>query len=272
MVKAAHPVIPSRMGDTIRWNRDAWDRAVEERDRWTVPVSPEAIAEARRGELRIGLTARKLVPRDWFPPSLAGVRVLGLASAGGQQLPLLAACGARVTSFDLSPRQLAQDRAVADREGLALETVEGDMRDLSAFADASFDLVFHPVSNLFVPDVAPVWRESFRVLRPGGVLLAGFANPILFMFDRALETQDVFTMRYPLPYSDLGSLTPEERHRFVEEIGQPYAFGHSLEAQIGGQLAAGFVLTGMYEDEHVEGVPINAYLPTFIATRAMRPE
>jgi SAM-dependent methyltransferase len=198
------------------------------------------------------------------------VRVLGLASAGGQQLPLLAAAGAHVTSFDLSPLQLAQDRAVADREGLALETVEGDMRDLSAFGDASFDLVFHAVSNLFVPDVLPVWREAFRVLRPGGVLLAGFANPILFMFDRVLETQGEFTMRYPLPYSDLGSLTPEERRRFVEESGQPYAFGHSLEAQIGGQLAAGFVLTGLYEDEHVEGVGINAYLPTFIATRAVR--
>ena len=260
------------MTDLLRWNRDAWNRAVEEGDRWTVPVSADEVAAARRGELRILLTPRKPVPRAWFPASLSGVRVLGLASAGGQQLPLLAAAGARVTSLDLSPAQLAQDRAVAEREGIALETVEGDMRDLSRFADGSFDLVFHAVSNLFVPDVAPVWREAFRVLRPGGVLVAGFANPVLFVFDRSLEEHGVLTVRYPLPYSDTASLTPEERRRFVEDLGQPYAFGHSLEAQIGGQLAAGFLLTALYEDEHVEGVPINAYLPTFIATRAVRPE
>lgn len=257
--------------DAIRWNRDAWDRAVQEGDRWTVPVSREEIAAARRGDVRVVLTPRKHVPREWFPASLDGVRILGLASAGGQQLPLFAAAGARVTSFDLSPAQLAQDRHVAEREGLVLETVEGDMRDLSAFADGSFELVFHPVSNLFVPDVAPVWREAFRVLRPGGALLAGFSNPVAFVFDRALEEQGVFTLRYPMPYSDLTSLTPEERHRLVEQHGRPYEFGHTLEAQIGGQLAAGFVLTGMYEDEHVDGVALNAYLPSFIATRAVRP-
>ena len=79
--------------------------------------------------------------------------------------------------FDNSPQQLARDRLVAEREGLEIRTVQGDMRDLSAFADASFDLVFHPVSNLFCPEVRPVWREAYRVLRQGGILLAGFMNP-----------------------------------------------------------------------------------------------
>ncbi len=60
------------------------------------------------------------------------------------------------------------------------------MRDLSAFADESFDLVFHPVSNLFVPEVRPVWNEAFRVLRRGGSLLAGFLNPAVYIFDLEL--------------------------------------------------------------------------------------
>ena len=81
--------------------------------------------------------------------------MLCLASGGGQQGPILAAAGANVTVFDNSPRQLAQDRLVADREGLAIETVLGDMADLSAFPDARFDLIVHPVSNVFVPDVRP---------------------------------------------------------------------------------------------------------------------
>ena len=109
--------------------------------------------------------------------------MLCLASGGGQQGPILAAAGANVTVFDNSPNQLAQDRLVADREGLTIETVLGDMADLSAFPDARFDLIFHPVSNVFAPDVRPVWKEAFRVLRPGGSLLAGFMNPVQYLFD-----------------------------------------------------------------------------------------
>src|SRR5690606_7312110 len=114
-------------------------------------------------------------PKQWFG-TLKGKDVLCLASGGGQQVPILAAAGGRVTSFDNSEEQLSRDRAVAEREGLGVETVQGDMADLSVFPDASFDLVFHPASNLFIPDVNPVWRECFRVLRPGGRLLSGFLN------------------------------------------------------------------------------------------------
>src|SRR6185295_686017 len=102
---------------------------------------------------------------------------------GGQQAPILAAAGAIVTTLDFSPKQLAQDRLVAERDGLTLTTVQGDMTDLSMFADESFDLDFHPVSNTYVPEIRPVWREAYRVLRCGGSLLAGFINPINFVFD-----------------------------------------------------------------------------------------
>src|SRR5262249_61569760 len=89
--------------------------------------------------------------------------------------------GAKVTVFDNSPRQLAQDRLVAEREGLSIETVQGDMRDLHVFGDESFQLVVHPCSNCFVPEVRPVWREVFRILAPSGTLLAGFINPAAFI-------------------------------------------------------------------------------------------
>jgi SAM-dependent methyltransferase len=92
---------------------------------------------------------------------------------------------------------------VAAREGLAIRTVLGDMRDLSAFPDASFDVVFNPVSNVFCPDLAPVWREAFRVLRPGGILLAGFMNPDVFIFDVAALERGERVVRYRLPFSSL---------------------------------------------------------------------
>src|ERR671921_2603015 len=155
------------------YNREAWDREVERGNEWTVPVGPDVIEAVRQGRWEILLTETKPVPKDWFP-DLQGADVLCLASGGGQQAPVLAAAGANVTVLDNSPGQLARDRLVAEREALPLRTVEGDMRNLSEFADGDFDLIFHPVSNLFVPEIRPVWTGAFRVLRKGGTLLAGF--------------------------------------------------------------------------------------------------
>jgi ubiquinone/menaquinone biosynthesis C-methylase UbiE len=152
--------------DFLNYNREAWNRKVAEKNEWTVPVSPEVVAAARQGEWSVVLTPVIPVPQDWFG-DLTGARVLGLASGGGQQGPVLAAAGADVTIFDNSPAQLDRDREVADREGLVIRTVQGDMADLSVFDSEFFDLIFHPVSNCFVPDVTSVWRECFRVLKPG---------------------------------------------------------------------------------------------------------
>jgi SAM-dependent methyltransferase len=255
--------------DVKRHNREAWDRQVEKGNRWTVPASSDEIAAARRGEWSILLTPRKPVPREWFPP-LRDARVLCLASAGGQQAPILAAAGARVWVLDSSPRQLDQDRMVADRDRLELATVQGDMADLSVFDDGFFDLVYHPVSNCFAPDVQPVWREVFRVLRPGGRLLSGFANPVLYLFDDELDSDGRLTVKHSIPYSDVESLSAEEKTRYRNE-GWPLEFGHTLDDQIGGQLDAGFVLAGFYEDSHhLEDIPISRYTATFIATLAIK--
>lgn len=249
-------------------NRRAWDREVERGNRWTQPVGPHVIAEARAGRWSVLLTENTPVAASWFPP-LAGSDVLCLASGGGQQGPILAAAGARVTAFDNSPAQLAADRFVAQRESLTLTTIEGDMADLGALPDAAFDLVFHPVSNLFVPDVRPVWREAFRVLRPGGVLLAGFLNPALFIFDEDAADCGELSIAHKLPYEEPRDLTPELRERRIENQ-EPFEFSHSLTDQIGGQLAAGFVLTALVEDRHSDFPPAQ-YFPTYIATRAIKP-
>jgi SAM-dependent methyltransferase len=250
------------------YNRAAWDNNVVAGNRWTVPVSPAAIAAARAGRWEIALTPTRPVPRSWFP-ELPGLDVLCLASGGGQQAPLLAAAGARVTVLDNSPRQLAQDRFVADREQLSITTVEGDMANLSTFTDGSFGLIVHPISNCFVPDVRPVWREAFRVLRPGGALLAGVLNPIRFLFDDDKAERGVFEVRHRIPYSDLTSIGEAERSRYTDK-NEPLCFGHSLEDQIGGQIDAGFVFAGFYEDGEPE-LPLSKYIPSAIATRAVKP-
>lgn len=254
--------------DIRKHNREAWDRQVAEGNRWTIPVSPEEIAAARQGEWALVLTPTIPVPRAWFGP-LEGRDVLCLASGGGQQGPILAAAGANVTVFDNSPAQLARDRMVAEREGLPLTIEEGDMADLSRFPDKRFDLIFHPVSNVFAPDVRPVWREAYRVLRSGGALLAGFMNPVLYIFDLDLmDDEQRLEVRYRLPYSDLHSLD-KARRQVILDNGWPLEFAHTLDDQIGGQLAAGFVLTGFYEDRDPDTY-LSEFIPTFIATRALK--
>lgn len=257
--------------DPVLHNRDAWDRLVEQGNEWTLPVSSELIDRARSGEWSVVLIGHEPVPGNWFPASLVDVDVLALASGGGQQAPVLAAAGARVTVFDNSSRQLERDREVAERDGLDFRTVLGDMRDLRVFADASFDLVFHPVSNLFCPDLDPVWHECFRVLRPGGSLLAGFMNPDLFVFDQEAEdARGELVVRHALPYSDLTHLTAEERAR-LDGRDAPLKYSHTLAAQIGGQTAAGFHIVGFVEALHHAGVT-RLYMPGYFATRAVKPQ
>jgi SAM-dependent methyltransferase len=254
------------------YNRDAWDREVKNGNKWTVPVSAETIAKARQGDWQIVLTPTTPVPVDWFP-QLKGADVLCLASGGGQQGPVLAAAGANVTVLDNSPLQLEQDRFVAERDGLSIRLIEGDMADLHMFDSMSYGLIVHPVSNTFVPNVRVVWRGAFRVLRHGGILLAGFMNPAAYLVDYELaERTGVLQVKYHIPYSDVRDLPEEDRKHRLEQ-GEPMEFSHTLDDQIGGQLAAGFVITGFFEDRTPpsDREPLTKYMPNCMATRAVKP-
>ena len=137
------------------------------------------------------------------------------------------------------------------------------MANLHMFAEGSFDLIVHPVSNCFVPDVLPVWREAYRVLRGGGSLLAGFASPAMYIFDMELaDRTGRLEVKHSLPYADA-----------VRRADEPLEFGHTLEDQIGGQITAGFSITGLYEDRDLAdgAYALNMHMPTFIATRAVKP-
>ena len=252
-------------------NEKAWDKNVTDGNKWTVPVDADTIERARNRDFELLLTPVKPVPIDWFP-DFSGLPTLCLASGGGQQGPVLAAAGCDVTVYDMSRAQLAQDQTVAEREGLNIKTVQGDMADLSAFVDGTFGLIVHPCSNCFAPDILPVWRECYRVLRSGGVLMAGFCNPLRFIFEDSLLYNGQLTVRYPIPHSDLDHLSdPRVEKRIVQEQ-DVLEFGHSLTDQIDGQLRCGFKLTSLFEDRYIgeEDDPISNFIDSFIATRAVK--
>lgn len=253
----------------VSFNRVAWDHLVESGNEWTLPVSPEVIEAARRGEWSIVVTPTRPVPREWFG-EIAGRKILCLASGGGQQAPILAAAGAEVTSYDNSAAQLKRDKEVARREGLTIHCMQGCMMNLSGLDDNAFDLVFNPCSVCFAPDVRAVWRECYRVLKPGGRLITGFSNPLRYMFDQKLADQGKLVVSNRIPYSDLADMNSQDLAEYQEQ-NAPMEFSHTLDDLIGGQIDAGFVLNGFFEDDwSVEHDPISAFIKGFIATIATK--
>ena len=236
-----------------RWVREGWE--------WGKPISHETFERAKRGDWDVLLTPTKPVPHAWLG-DLKGKRVLGLASGGGQQMPVFAALGAVCTVLDYSPLQLESERLVAEREGYEIRIVRADMTKPLPFADGEFDLIFHPVSNCYVREVRPIWRECFRVLKPGGELLSGVDHYLNYIVDEQEER-----IVNSLPFDPLEN--PEQMAQLaVDDSG--VQFSHSLSEQIGGQLEAGFTLLELYEDTNGVGRLHELNIPTFLAMRARR--
>lgn len=236
------------------WCRQGWE--------WGKPVTHEEYLAAVGGERKIFLTPTKPVPEKWFVP-LKGAKVLGLASGGAQQIPLFCAAGAKCTVLDYSAEQCRSEREAAIREGYSVEILRADMTEPLPFPDECFDMVFHPVSNCYIEKVEPVFKECFRVLKRGGILLCGLDNGINFILDPA--QREVVNS---LPYNPL-----KDKLLFEEGLkrGEGVQFSHTAEEQIGGQLKAGFILTDIYEDTDREGNLADKNIPQYFATRAVKP-
>ncbi|MEG0619296.1 MAG: class I SAM-dependent methyltransferase [Bacilli bacterium] len=253
----------------VNQNEKAWNKQVENETTYTQPVSSELIEKAKKGDWSIILTTHKPVPRNWFPKDLKGIDILCLASGGGQQAPILAAAGANVTVVDISDKQLEQDKLVAKRENLAINIKKADMTDLSVFLDSSFDMVINPVSNLFIKDLSPFWKETSRVLKKGGTLITGFTNPVLFIFDDEEDMKGNLVVRNRIPYSTLDNLSDSEINEFLNS-DETIEFGHTLESQIQGQFEHSLMMNGFYEDDFNGNRPLDKYLKCFIVTKSIK--
>lgn len=239
-------------------NSETIDRWVDNGWEWGIPISHEEFLRAKCGETKIFLTPTKPVPSEWIP-SLSGKRVLGLAAGGGQQMPVFAAMGAECHVLDYSKRQIESELAVAKREGYEIHVYKADMTEPLPFPDEYFDFICHPVSNCYVRDVLPVWRECHRVLKSGGSIIAGLDNGMNFLFDD--ESSGIVTGH--LPYDPL----KDERLLSASlKAGDGVQFSHTAEDQIGGQLKAGFTLLDLYEDTNGSGFLHEHGIPSFIAT------
>ena len=242
-------------------NAQTIDRWVEEGWEWGVPISHEVYMAAIEGKWDVVLTPTKAVPHSWFG-ELKGKKILGLASGGGQQMPIFAALGAECTVLDYSPKQLESERIVATREGYEITIIRADMTKPLPFGDESFDLIFHPVSNCYVEKVEPIFAECYRVLKRGGVLLCGLGNEVNY-----LVNDDETTICNAMPFNPLQN---EQQRKQLEQDDCGMQFSHNAEEQLGGQLKAGFVLTDIYSDTNGEGRLHEMGVETYYATRAIK--
>lgn len=238
------------------------DRWIEEGWEWGIPIDHETYLAAKAGRWDVLLTPTKAVPHSWFG-DLMGKKVLGLASGGGQQMPIFAALGAECTVLDYSERQLESERLVAAREDYTIDIIRADMTKPLPFPDESFDLVFHPVSNCYVREIAPIFMETFRILKKGGVLLCGLGNEVNYLVNED-ETAIVNTMPFD-------PIVNDDQRRQLEEDDCGMQFSHTVAEQIGGQLKAGFILTDIYSDTNGEGRLHEMGIETYLATRAVKP-
>lgn len=237
------------------------DRWIAEGWKWGIPISHEQFISAARGNWDVVLTPTKPVPHEWFG-DIRGKKILGLASGGGQQMPIFAALGADCTVLDYSEKQIESEKAVAMREGYAIRAIRGDMTKPLPFVDEEFDMIFHPVSNCYVKDVKSIWRECWRVLKPGGILLSGVDHYINYIVD-----EDETRIINCLPFDPTEN---EEHRRQLEQADCGMQFSHTLEEQINGQLEAGFTLLNLYEDTSGEGRLHELHIPAFMAMRARK--
>ena len=242
-------------------NKKTIDRWIEEGWEWGTPISHEVYEDARKGKWGVLLTPTRNVPHEWLG-ELKGKKILGLASGGGQQMPIFRALGAECTVLDYSSKQIESELYVAERERYQIHAIEGDMTKTLPFEKETFDIIFHPVSNCYIKDVQHVFNEAYRVLKKGGIFLAGLGNEINYMVDEE-EKEIIWKMPFD-PSVD------ERAKQYMIKLDCGMQFSHSLEEQIGGQLKAGFTLLDLYEDTNGEGRLHELNIKTYIATKAIK--
>lgn len=242
-------------------NKETIDRWVEEGWEWGKPISHEDYVKAKNGEWKVFLTPTVAVPKDWFG-DLKCKKILGLASGGGQQMPIFQALRADCTVLDYSSKQIESELKISERESYQIQAIEGDMTKWLPFEDETFDLVFHPVSNCYVEDVYHVFNEAYRVLKKGGLFLAGLNNEINYIVD-----QDEKEIVFKMPFNPLKD---EKARAYMEQEDGGMQFSHNMTEQIGGQLKAGFTLLDLYEDTNGFGRLHDLNIKSYIVTKAVK--
>ncbi len=219
-------------------------------ERWNALADAGAIFTRPHTDFDLD-AARAFIDEEGIFGNLTGKRVLCLAGGGGQQALSFARLGANVTVFDISEKQLERDREAAEIFNLQIETVQGDMRDLSACSENSFDIVFHPYSINFVPEVRTVFSEVSRVLKTGGIYYLACANPFFINLKQTDWREEGYVLKSP--YTNGAEIKFEDEdwvfngEKPHQEIRPCREFRHTLSVLINGLIENDLMLLKVLE-------------------------
>ena len=254
------------------FNKKFWDHNARLRRNCSRKCTSEDIYKARAGKPDLYILPQDPIPISWHPPSWNGLDVFALGLGGGYHTPLLAAAGANVTCLDISAEQLKIDEELCRQEGLEVNNIQGDVRDLSEYPSQSFDFIVTSTVILYLQKIEFFWSEVFRLLRPGGVFINGVINPVYYTLDSDEYAKYNLVMKNQIPF-DSTQVTTTRGMLKKKKLLEPFQFGHSLSDVIGGQIDAGFKITGLTEGfwgEDWDHQPIDDFLPSIIALRAQK--
>jgi ubiquinone/menaquinone biosynthesis C-methylase UbiE len=166
---------------------------------------------------------------------------------------LYAAAGADVTVVDLSGAMLELDRRVAAQRGYSVRLLETTMEDLTALRTAEFDIVIHPVSSCYVPNVMKVFAEVARVVRAGGLYISQHKQPASLQASMSADQDGSYRIEHRY-YRDTPVPSPDVTNRNARRLREPGAieFLHRWEQIIGGMCRAGFVIEDLVEPVHAK--------------------
>ncbi len=221
-----------------RHNLKFWTHLVDEKQEYTRPwleLDVDILAAFTRGDIEVMPPPYiYLYPRRVFE-GVTDKNVLCLATGGGQQSAAFGLLGAKVTVLDLTPGQLEADRIAAEHYGYDIKTIQGDMRDLSMFADDTFDLVYQAISICFVPEVRQVYSEVARIVKPGGVYRVGHNNPGTVLIEESSYNGEGYVLGEPYQGGQIDDADAAEYRHLLSDI-------------FNGLVESGFTIESVCED------------------------
>jgi len=142
------------------------------------PDQQQLVLDAFYDDPLIGAAERYFVSAEWQAVSAQlknrSGRALDVGAGRGIASYALARNGFAVTSLEPDPSPIvgaAAIRSLAAEGGLPINVVE-EFSERLPFDDATFDVVFARAVLHHTRDLDDACREIFRVLRPGGILIA----------------------------------------------------------------------------------------------------
>lgn len=149
-------------------NRTAWNtisRAYQ--DRYQLPTDTLVYGPRCPGEDELQLLG-----------DVDGRCAIVLGCGGGQDCIVLAKRGAQVVGIDLSDRQIEYGRRLAEREGVLVTLLQGNVEELKQIDDESQDLALSLHALNYVERIDRVFAEALRVLQPGSPLVFSVHHPM----------------------------------------------------------------------------------------------